>query len=135
MKLLTKHTDYAVRALLVLAKKRGEFISAREIAEAQNMPYQFVRRILQQLIRHKLVVSKEGTGGGFRLNTSPEKISTVDIIRIFQGKVQLSECMFRKRLCRRRRNCALRKQIKRIERIVSKEFENITIGRLAESTS
>jgi predicted ArsR family transcriptional regulator len=67
MKLITRNTDYAIRALLVLADKEGEYVSAREIAEEQDIPYEYVRKILQELIKEKMVVSKEGGKGGFRL--------------------------------------------------------------------
>jgi Rrf2 family cysteine metabolism transcriptional repressor len=130
MKLLTKHTDYAVRALLVLAQNKETFVSAREIANEQNIPYQFLRRILQELIKHKLVISKEGSEGGFKINQDPASIKVEEIIRIFQGNIQLSECMFRKKLCDNRSVCVLRKQIQRIEEIVSREFTKITIESL-----
>jgi len=130
MKLLTKNTDYAIRALLVLASKKGEFVSAREISKIQNMPYQYIRRILHVLILNKLTLAKEGISGGVMLNVSPGKIKLVDIIKLFQGSVQLSECMFRKKMCANRTTCVLRKKIINIERMVAKEFENITIKSL-----
>ena len=130
MKLLTKHTDYAIRALLELAGSKGEFLSARQIAKQQHVPYQFLRQILQELIKNKLVISKEGREGGFRIDKDPDLISIVDIIAIFQGNIQLSECMFRKKLCANRSNCVLRKQINRIEKLVTEEFEDVTIGNL-----
>lgn len=130
MKLLTKHSDYAIRALLVLAQKNGMFLSARLIAKEQNIPYQFLRGILQTLLKRKLIVSREGGGGGFRLNQPPESIIVEEVIRIFQGDIQLSECMFREKICRNRAVCVLRKQIQRIEQIVVKEFQDITIGTL-----
>ncbi len=130
MKLLTKHTDYAIRALLVLAKKNNLFVSARAIAKEQNMPYQFLRRILQMLIKHKLVVSKEGGGGGFKLNKPPKSIPVEQIIEIFQGNVQFSECMFRKKICCNHAACVIRKQIQKIEQIVVSKFTKITIATL-----
>ncbi|MDP8216734.1 MAG: Rrf2 family transcriptional regulator [Candidatus Kaelpia imicola] len=130
MKLLTKHTDYAIRALLGLAKDKDKLLSAREISKQQHIPYQFLRQILQKLIKSKLVISKEGAGGGFRINNDPDLMSIVDIIAIFQGNIQLSDCMFRNKLCVNRSSCVLRKQINRVEKLVTKEFEAITIGRL-----
>lgn len=62
MKVLTKNTDYAVRALISLGMKSGGWTSARAIADEQTIPYQFLRRILQELIRNGLVESKEGAG-------------------------------------------------------------------------
>ena len=134
MKLLTKNTDYAIRALLVLAKERDSYLSARDISKIQGIPYQFLRRILQKLIKNGLVKSREGGGGGFKINKNPNAIGVIDIIRIFQGNIQFAECMFRKQLCGNRATCVLRKEIKRIEKLVQREFKGIAISKLLKRT-
>lgn len=132
MKVLNKETDYAVRALLSLGMKSDGWTSAKVISDEQTIPYQFLRRILQELIRNGLVESKEGAGGGVRLAKNPADIGVAQVIEIFQGKVQLSECMFRKQLCSNRANCVLRHEIMRIEKLVNDEFSQITIGKLID---
>ena len=132
MKLLTKNTDYAIRALIELAQKDSEYISSREISKKQDIPYEYLRKILQALISNKYAVSKEGGKGGVKINSKPEKIKVIDIINLFQGEVQFSECVFRKQICQNKPSCVLRKNIKRIEDIVKKEFEGITIGSLLQ---
>lgn len=130
MKVLTKNTDYAIRALLVLAAERGGYVSAKTIAARQDIPYQFLRRLLQEMIRHGLIVSKEGVQGGFMMEKDPAEISVTDLIEIFQGRVQVSECMFRKQICGNRARCVLRHEIMRIEQVVQSEFEKVTIAKL-----
>lgn len=135
MKLLTKSTDYAIRALLALAKKKNSFLSARDISESQGIPYQFLRRILQKLLKHNLVKSREGGGGGFKINKSANLINVTAIVEVFQGNIQLAECMFRKKLCGNRNICILRNEMKRIEKLVDKEFKGITITKLLNSNN
>ena len=130
MKLLTKESDYAIRAVMNLARHGNGFVSSRQIAQEEQIPLQFLRRILVTLTKHGIVESKEGIAGGARLRVSPDTVRLADLIRIFQGRIQLSECMFRKRLCANRRTCVLRKRIANIERLVATEFEKITIGDL-----
>ncbi|MBM3422688.1 MAG: Rrf2 family transcriptional regulator [Chlorobi bacterium] len=130
MKVLTKNTDYAIRALLTLGEAKGGYLSARAISLEQEIPYQFLRGLLQEMIRHGLVFSKEGVGGGFKLAKEPDEILVSELIGIFQGKVQVSECMFRKQICANRSRCVLRHEIMRIEQVVKQEFDNITIGKL-----
>lgn len=130
MKLLNKDTDCAVRALLGLAMGRGDIMTARELAAAQKIPYQFLRRILRKLIEKGYVAAKEGAFGGVRFSGNPDKIKLIDILRIFQGEVVLSECMFRKKICENRTTCVLRKRIKAVERKIAGEFEGITLGAL-----
>ncbi len=130
MKVLTKNTDYAIRALLALAARKGSYVSARSIATEHDIPYQFLRGLLQEMIRHDLIVSKEGVQGGFMMKQDPDTISVTQLIEIFQGKVQMSECMFRKQICGNRARCVLRHEIMRIEQVVQSEFEKVTIGKL-----
>jgi len=112
--------------------KSDGWVSAKVISDEQAIPYQFLRRILQELIRNGLVESKEGAGGGVKLAKEPGEIGVADVIEIFQGKVQLSECMFRKQLCSNRANCVLRHEIMRIEKMVNNEFSKVTIGKLID---
>ncbi len=134
MKVLTKHTDYAVRALIELSLDKNAYVSSRKMAESQRIPYQFLRRILQLLTKSGLVESREGARGGVKLAADPSRIRIIDVIRIFQGEVELSECKFRKRNCENRKTCALRREIKRIENLVRAEFEQLTIGTLIEQS-
>jgi Rrf2 family cysteine metabolism transcriptional repressor len=89
-----------------------------------------LRRILGRLLKAGLVTSREGVAGGVSLRARPEQIRVLDIMRVFQGEVALSECMFRKRICANRGTCVLRKHIKRIERALADEFAAISIADL-----
>ena len=64
------------------------------------------------------------------MEKDPDSISVTQLIEIFQGKVQVSECMFRKQICSNRSRCVLRHEIMRIEQVVQGEFERLTIGKL-----
>ncbi len=130
MKLLNKNTDYAIRALLALAQSPDDFVSGRMIAASQSIPYAYLRRILQQLIHSGIVASKEGAGGGVRILKSADSIRVKDLIEIFQGRLQLSECMFRKKVCPNRATCALRHEVLAIEKKVNEEFGKLTLGKL-----
>ncbi|MFH1352374.1 MAG: Rrf2 family transcriptional regulator [bacterium] len=131
MKLLTKETDYVVRAVMNLAvNNKNGFISSREIADNEKIPFPFLRRILQRLIKEGIVESKEGIAGGVKLNVRPGAVRISDLIKIFQGDIKISQCMFRNRLCENRRKCVLRRRLLKIEEKLAREFEKITVGSL-----
>lgn len=127
MNLLTKETDYAIRALLSLAKEYISLKNAKAIAEEEGIPYRFLRRILQKLKEEKYIETKKGLNGGMRLIRDPAGINVKDLIESLQGKIELSSCMFRGKLCENRKTCVLRKKIKSIEEDVVEKFGNITI--------
>ncbi|MBP7161976.1 MAG: Rrf2 family transcriptional regulator [Candidatus Omnitrophica bacterium] len=130
MKILTKDTDYAVRALILLAKEKDVFLSAKNISDTLNIPYHFLRGILQKLIQDGFIESKEGVSGGVRIIRNPSQIRIIDLIKLFQGGFELSDCMFRQAICPNRKTCVLRAELKRIENTVSQEFEKLTIAKL-----
>jgi Rrf2 family protein len=132
MKLINKNVDYAARALLVMSKTGGAFISARDIAAAQKIPYHFLRRVLQPLIKNGIVASVEGTKGGFKLLVHPAKLSILKLISIYNGKFQLSECMFRGKPCSNRRTCVLRKEVVKIENDFAERLGKLTISKLLQ---
>lgn len=130
MRLITKNTDYAIRALITLAKNKNEFVSSSVIAKKENIPLAYLRRILQTLINEGIIISKEGVDGGVKLVKGAKDLVASDIIRIFQGEIELSECLFRKKICPQRSGCALRIRIKKIEDKLKREFESISIAGL-----
>lgn len=44
MKILTKNTDYAIRALLALSMAEKSFLSSKQISLDQNIPYSFLKK-------------------------------------------------------------------------------------------
>jgi len=130
MKLLTKHTDYAVRALAYLAMRPGKVVPSREIAAQEQIPLQFTRRILQVLTDYGFVDAREGVAGGICLKKPAGHIRILDIMTLFQGDFNFSECMFRNRPCKNRATCPLRGWVKRIESMVLREFRRLTLADL-----
>ena len=131
MKLITRDTDYAIRALLYMAQRPEKVVSAKELVDELAIPRAFLRRLLQVLSRKKILRSIKGKGGGFRLNRVPKKIGIADIIRVFQGNTDLFDCMFKKALCPDVSRCPLRKELKKIEKLVHRELGRITLSSLA----
>ncbi len=130
MRLITKETDYAIRAVMNMGKRHGSLVSSATISDEEQIPLQFLRRILQGLIGARIVTSREGMAGGVRLRSKPERIRVLDIMRAFQGPVELSGCMFRKRICANRSTCVLRRRIKDIEKALAAQFAGISIADL-----
>ena len=128
MSLINRNTDYAVRALVHLARKKNGVVAVSQLAKAEKMPRPFLRRIMQVLCQNGLGVSCQGKSGGFSLKKKPTEISLGEVARVFQGEVEITRCLFRKAVCHNHRNCFLRKRLKKIEKIVVSELERINIA-------
>ncbi len=129
MKLITRNTDYALRALCYLSKQK-EIVSVNELVKKLGVPHPFMRKILQQLNKHRILESFKGQGGGFKLEISPEKIYIIQIMRIFQGNIGLNGCFLKKDICPNKGKCVLRKKIHLIENNVFEQLKKINIASL-----
>ncbi|MDD3776717.1 MAG: Rrf2 family transcriptional regulator [Actinomycetota bacterium] len=132
MKLLTKDTDYAVRALLHMAKQGNGAYQVRKLADDLGIPMPFLRKILQQLASAGVLDSVRGKGGGFSLARRPEDIFLLDIMEIFQGKFEIMECIFNRNICPNLKQCTLRKKLISIKDYVQEQLESITLKELLE---
>jgi Rrf2 family nitric oxide-sensitive transcriptional repressor len=130
MKLLTKHTDYAARALVYLSPQEDRYVPAREIAQNEDIPEYFLKRILQKLIGEGYLVAREGVKGGVRLNRGAADIRILDLVKLFQGGIELTACRVRTDPCPNRTTCLLRRTILNAQEKLLAEFEGLTIGSL-----
>ena len=129
MKLITRDTDYALRAICFIAKMK-RVVSVNELVLSLKMPRPFLRKILQRLNKEGILRSSKGANGGFIINTPPGKIFLMDLINIFQGPLKLNECFFRKKICPNENKCHLRKIISGIEHDVIGKLKKINIRSL-----
>lgn len=128
MKMISRNTDYAVRAVCYIARSKEKVVSAAGLVKALKIPGPFLRKILQVLNRRGILASHKGKGGGFQLARRADKIFLLELIEAFQGPFRLNECTFKKEICPNRRKCFLRKKINSIEKYVFSQLKPITVG-------
>ena len=133
MKLITRDTDYAVRALCYIARRKNKIISVSDLVAELKIPRPFLRKLLQILNTKGLLDSYKGKGGGFVLAASPKKITLLNLIEIFQGPIQLSEHTLKKKMCPHIKTCALKRKLDIIEKYVILELKSINIAELVKA--
>jgi Rrf2 family protein len=85
---ITRRVDYGLRAVIYLSvKDRRKCCSITEIAKQYGVPKEFLKKIIQDLIRCGLIKSKRGASGGYSLARSPEQISFYDVIAALEGPI------------------------------------------------
>src|SRR5947207_5294749 len=91
---VSQKTEYAMRAMIELALRRGAGLSsAKEIAEAQRIPLRFLEQQLGALHRAGLVESFRGAGGGCRLSRDPATIRVADVVDAVEGPLYPMTCL------------------------------------------
>jgi Rrf2 family iron-sulfur cluster assembly transcriptional regulator len=132
MDLIRRNTDYAIRAMVYLAKNRQkEPISARQISGSQNISYGLVCKLLQRLKKNKLVKSSMGPKGGFCLNKEPSKMNLLKIIEVIQGPVSLNRCLLDANFCKRKKNCPVSKKLSKLQKEINRSLGDIKLEELA----
>ncbi len=135
MNFISRDTDYGIRALLCMAdadrKKKKKIATVGEIVEKEDLPERFLRRVLQRLAKKGILRSYKGKDGGFSFRKLPDEITLTDIIEVLQGKIDLTNCVLKGKICPGIKKCVLRKKLKDIGRLLNKEFKGITIASLS----
>src|SRR5687768_11926120 len=76
---------YAVQATLELAHAEpNRPIACGKIAKRGKMPKRFLLQILRHLVKHKVLCSARGVGGGYYLARAPDKITLLDIVEAIE---------------------------------------------------
>lgn len=90
---LTRAGEYAIKSLVYLASKAPDArVMASEVADAETIPINFVRKILESLVKTGMVKSYRGAGGGFTLGRPAGQITLSQIIEAVEGPLALNQC-------------------------------------------
>jgi len=103
---ITRATEYAVRALLYLAQQpKSQIVLKKDICHTQDVTPAFLTKILQPLIKMGIVGSQRGVGGGFYLIKDPEEVTLLDVVMAQEGDLYLNICLEEEGICNRDRFC------------------------------
>jgi Rrf2 family protein len=84
--------EYGLHCLLYLVEPRDGAASARDLADLQGVPVEYVAKLFTKLQKAGLVLAAEGARGGFRLAREARSISVLDVIVAIDGEKPLFEC-------------------------------------------
>ena len=106
---ITRQADYAVRAVLYLARAGNTERSATSaIAKEQNIPPSFLAKIISQLSIAGLLHTSRGARGGVTLAREPKEISLLEVVEAIDGPIQLNECVTNEGVCSFEADCPIR---------------------------
>ena len=89
---LTRHTDYALRLLMLLALEPDRVHTIEEVARRYRISRNHLMKITQTLAQAGFVESLRGRGGGLRLGGSVESINLGAVVRATEDGFELVEC-------------------------------------------
>jgi Rrf2 family protein len=125
---ITRQADYALRAMLYLARlEPGQRAATSQIAEEQHIPPSFLAKIISQLSIAGLIHTSRGARGGVSMARQPEEISVLEVVEAIDGPISLNECTHSASSCAFGETCPLRPlwcetQSELVERLRSTTF-------------
>jgi len=127
---LSKKADYGLIALKHLTLNKGSAHSAPEIARAYNIPPELLAKVLQRLVRARLLMSHPGPNGGYSLARDPVAISVIHVIEALEGPVLLTPCEADDE-CEQFLLCSIRDPLRSLKEKVVTVLADTTIHELA----
>jgi Rrf2 family protein len=126
---LTKKADYGLIAMRHLGS--APRASAKDIADAYHIPLSLLSKILQTLVKARLLVSEQGTHGGYRLSRDPHDITALEVIRTIDGPIILTHCFTEHGECDQSDLCPVREPLRKVHEGILKLLSSITISDLS----
>jgi Rrf2 family protein len=129
MELVKRDSDYAVRALVIIARE-DRLMQTSEIAQTQGIPFDYLKKILRKLKAAGIVKVKRGTGGGFALAQPVENIKLLNIIESVQGPRAVNRCFLGKDRCSMQNACPVHDRLEPVQAGICELLAEITLAEL-----
>lgn len=89
--MISQTAEYALRAMVFLAMQKAA-VTSQDIAATTKVPPGYLSKLMQQLVKSKLVNSQRGIGGGFVLSRKPAEISILDVVNAVDPIERITTC-------------------------------------------
>lgn len=125
---------YGLQAMIYIAlhSTDNKNVDLNQIASELDIPKHFLSKILQLLVKSKLLVSMKGPTGGFRLNRPPEKITLIEVIEAIDGLDMFNQCGIGFKRCNDNHPCPIHFEYKHVRDRIEELFKSKTLKELTE---
>ena len=129
---LGRKGDYAVRAVLSVARHHGEGRrKARLIAAEMDLPPRYLRQILAEFVRSGVLLATAGPDGGYTLARPPEEVTLLEVIEQAEGPLRTDVCVLQGGPCDWGEVCPVHYVWSSAEQSLRHELDGVTLAQLA----
>ena len=131
---ITRQADYAVRAVLYLARLGNEGrASTAQIAREQQIPATFLAKIVSRLVAGGVVRATRGARGGVTLARPAQNITLLEIVETIDGPLALNECVIEPQRCPMSSDCPVRDVWCDAQSLLAKKLAQTHFGQLIQT--
>lgn len=130
---LSKKVEYGLIAIRhIAAATNGDVITAKEIADRYQIPYEMLAKVLQKLARAGLITSLQGVRGGYTLTRNPNDVSVSMIINAIEGTTMgIAQCMTEgPESCDVFKVCTIKSPLLKVQANIENAFNNLTLAQI-----
>lgn len=137
--MLSSTCKYGIRAIIYIAgnSKGGEKVGIKTISKDLELPMPFLAKILQQLVKKRILNSSKGPHGGFSLARDPREIYIIEVAKAIDGEDVFHRCVLHNENCisteRTRTQCTLHNDYVKARNKIEKLFETKTVQNLVST--
>jgi Rrf2 family protein len=125
--MLNQTVEYALRAVIYIARDPSVSFRAAEVATAIDAPPNYVAKILGQLARTGILESVRGPSGGFRLSKTPSTVPLAEVVAAF-GRPPERRCLLGHGICGHNPSCGAHRRWVPIAKALDGFFDDTTIA-------
>jgi len=127
---ITNQSDYAILLISNFVGQK-DYIPLSQLTNNLKLPKRFLARIAARLVEEKILDSKEGKAGGYKLIEKLENINLYKFLSIFEGELSFVKCSDEKYQCVWAKRCRQRKFLSsRLNKIVIDELKKWSLNDL-----
>jgi len=125
---------YGLQAMIYIAlhSTKDKNVDLGQISEELDIPKHFLSKILQILVKQKLLISMKGPTGGFKLNRDPKDITLIEIIDAIDGLEIFTQCGIGFKKCNDSHPCPIHHDYKKVREKVKSLFKEKSLYQLTE---
>ncbi|MCR5553748.1 MAG: Rrf2 family transcriptional regulator [bacterium] len=123
---------YAVRVLVDIATSPKDYVSISEISERQDLSVKYLEKIMNLLVKGKLVTSLMGANGGYRLTKPAKKCTIAEVFELTGDAPMLAPCKINN--CPKANKCSTIGYWETLQNLILENLNKITIQDLIDKT-
>lgn len=133
--MLSKMCQTGIKAVIFLCSqsKLQKYAGIKQIAAAIDSSEHSVGKILQALVRDKIIGSLKGPSGGFFITAEQEALPIMKIVEAIDGREKFMECGLGLSRCSVHHPCPIHHQYEAIRSEMERVFREKKVGELCHA--
>lgn len=127
---ITKQSDYGILLISHIYKK-NKLVKLSDLIKETELPKRFLARIAAELVKNKLLISREGKNGGYLITNKIKTTSLYDYLKIFNDDISVCSCVDDNYHCQYENLCTHKSILKNeLNKIIISQLKKIKLLKL-----